>query len=207
MSRDLGFRMGYRYTEAHYTGRTVATHSPDVGLDFHRALSLTRRTSFTFGVGTEATRSNDQTRYRATGHVDLTHEIGRTWLATAAYQRGTYYVDTIDAPVFADSASASVSGLISRRIQVQAVASATLGNAGFNVQRQYDSYRGSVSVSTALNRFMNVGADYAYYKYIFDPEVLLDPGLPHNVNRQSIRAHVSFWAPLLNRTRRRDATR
>jgi hypothetical protein len=207
LSRNLGLRLGYRYTEAHYTNRIFRSHRPDIGLDFRRALSLTRRTSFTFGVGAEATVVSEHTRYRAAGHVDVTHEIGRTWTASGGYQRGTYYIDTLDEPVFGDSASAAVSGLLTRRIQFQAVASAALGNAGFGVQRQYDSYRGSVSLSTALNRFTNIGVDYAYYKYVFDPSIPLDPGVPRDVNRQSIRAHVSFWAPLLNKTRRLNASR
>jgi len=207
LTRNLDLRLGYRYAQAHYPGRVSETHSPNVGLDFNRALSLTRRTSVSFGVGTEATRSNDRTKYRATGNAQLTHEIGRTWTADAAYQRGTYYIDTVDEPVFADSASAGLNGLINRRVQFHAFATASLGKAGFNVQNQFDSYRAVVSVSTALNRFMNVGADYAYYRYIYDEQVQLDPGVPHNVNRQSIRAHVSFWAPVMNRTRRADATR
>jgi hypothetical protein len=207
LTRDLGLRLGHRYSEAHYPSRIHRQHSPNVGLDFHRALSLTRRTSFTFGVGTEATMTNDRTRYRAIGNVNVVHEIGRSWLANAAYQRGTYFIDTLDEPVFGDTANVGLSGLLTRRIQFQAVASATLGNAGFTVQRQFDSYRGSVSLSTALNRFTSVGVDYAYYKYVFDPSIELEAGVPRNINRQSIRAHVSFWAPLLNRTRRRDASR
>jgi hypothetical protein len=207
LSRDLSLRTGYRYTEAHYPTRTVHTHSPDVGLDFHRALSLTRRTSLSFGAGVEATQTNDHTRYRATSHVNLAHEIGRSWFANAAYRRGTFFIDTLAEPVFGDSASAGVNGLLTRRIQFSAVAFLSMGSAGFTEQRQFDTYRGVVTLSTALNRFMNVGADYAYYKYLFDPLIELDPGLPRNINRQSIRAHVSFWAPVMNRTRRRDASR
>ena len=206
LTRDLSLRLMYRYTEARYPGRIVRTHSPDVGLDFHHALSLTRRTSLTFGVGTEATAVNDRTRFRATGNVDVVHEIGRSWQADASYRRGTYFLDTLAEPLFADVVRAGLGGLLTRRLQFNAMAIATIGNAGFAEQRRFDSYRGSVSLSTALNRFMNVGVDYAYYKYIFDPLIELQPGLPHDVNRQSIRAHVSVWAPLLN-TRRRDASR
>jgi hypothetical protein len=54
---------------------------------------------------------------------------------------------------------------------------------------------------------MNVGVDYAYYKYVFDPLIQLEPGVPRDVNRQSIRAHVSVWAPLMNKTRRLNASR
>jgi hypothetical protein len=207
VSRDLSLRTAYRYVEGHYPGRVVRMHSPDIGLDFRRALSLTRRTSLTFGVGTEATVVREQARYRATGNVNVAHEIGRTWQADASYQRGTQFVDTLPEPVFGDTARVGLSGLISRRVQFQAAAGATIGNSGFDVQRQFDSYRGTISMSTALNRFMNVGVDYVYYRYMFDPLTVLEPGLPHEVNRQSIRAHVSFWAPLMNRTRRSDATR
>ena len=207
LSRDVSLRTAYRYTEAHYPTRTVRTHSPDVGLDFRRALSLTRRTTLAFGAGVEATQVNDQTRYHATGHLNVSHEIGRSWSANGAYRRGTFFIDTLAEPVFGDSASAGVNGLLTRRIQFSAVAFLSIGAAGFTTQRQFDTYRGVVTLSTALNRYMNVGADYAYYKYIFDPLIELDPGLPRNVNRQSIRAHVSFWAPVMNRTRRRDASR
>jgi hypothetical protein len=207
LTRDLSLRAMHRYTEGHYPGRIVRTHSPDIGLDFQRGLSLTRRASLTFGAGAEGSSVDDRTRYRASGNANLTYEIGRSWFANGSYRRGTYFIDTLEEPVFGDTAGASVNGLISRRVQFQAAANAVIGNAGFSVQRRFDAYSGTVSLSTALNRFMNVGMDYAYYKYIFDPEVVLAPGLPHNVNRQSIRAHVTFWAPLLNRTRRQDATR
>ena len=207
LNRDVSLRVAYRYQEAHYTNRIVRIHSPDVGLDFHHALSLTRRTSLTFGVGTEATVVREQTRWRVTGNVNVLHEIGRSWTADGGYQRGTYFVDTLAEPVFGDTARAGLSGLISRRIQFDASANATLGDAGFNVQRKFNTYRGTVSLSTALNRHMNIGADYSYYRYKFDDGIELQDGLPRNVNRQSVRAHVSFWAPLMNKTRRRDATR
>ena len=97
--------------------------------------------------------------------------------------------------------------VITRRLQFSALVTAMLGNSGYSEERDFDSYQGSVSVSTALNRFMSVGADYAYYRYTYDEQILLDPGLPFQMNRQSIRAHVSFWAPLMNRTRRADASR
>jgi hypothetical protein len=68
-------------------------------------------------------------------------------------------------------------------------------------------YRGSASLSTALTRFMNIGLDYTYYTYDFHDDIVLDPGVPHEVNRHSIRAHVTLWAPLLNRARRANASR
>jgi hypothetical protein len=202
MTRDVSLRVGYSLAEAHYEGRpTVQQHRPDIGLDFGRALSLTRRTTMSFGVGTEATVANDRTRIRASGNASMTHEIGRSWSARAAYQRGTTFVETIPEPVFSDSAQVSLSGLITRRIQFTSIGSALFGNTGTS-SRQFDSYRASAGISVALTRYMNAGVNYAYYKYVFDPLIELPSGIPHDVNRQSIRAQVSFWAPLLNKTRR-----
>jgi hypothetical protein len=202
MTKDLSFRTGYKYTEAHYGDRTTHVHRPDVGLDFLHALSLTRRTTFSFGVGTEATVINDQTRIRATGNANIAHEMGRTWTLAGSYRRGTYYTETLPEPVFGDAASASLTGLITRRLQFQAAATASLGSVGSGARRKYDIYRGTVSLSTALTRFMNMGLDYAYFEYSFNEDIVLDAGVPRDINRQSIRAHLTLWAPLMNRARR-----
>jgi hypothetical protein len=207
MTRDVSLRLGYRYTEAHYDTQTVATHRPDVGLDFLHALSLTRRTNLTFGVGTEATVIRGVSRWHVTGNAQLTHEMGRTWSTVAAYERGTYFSETLSTPIFGNSASATLGGLITRRLQFQMGANALVGKMGFSNNRNMNLYRGSVTLSTALTRFMNVGIDYAYYKYNFDDQIELDPRLPTDINRQSIRAHVSLWAPIINRSRTANASR
>ena len=207
MSRDVALRLGYTVTEAHYEGRpTVRSHRPDVGLDFARALSLTRRTSFSFGVGADAAASNGETRWRASGHAALAHEIGRSWVTRAAYQRGTRFIETMTEPVFSDSVQLSLTGLVTRRIQFTSIAGAQIGSAGSD-SRQFDTYRGSAGLSVALTRYMNTGVDYAYYRYLMDPLIALPSGVPSRVNRQSIRGHISLWVPVLNRPRRANASR
>ena len=206
LNRDLSLRLGYAYTEAHYEDRLTKVHRPQIGLDFLRALSLTRRTTLAFGMGTEATVQNDTTKLNASGNATLRHEMGRSWTAAAAYQRGTYFVDTFQEPIMGDSWSLNLGGLITRRLQLQAVASGSLGRLTYT-SRNFDSYRGTVTLSTALTRFMNVGVDYAYYSYEFDDPAGLEPGVSQDVIRQSIRARVSFWAPLFNKSRRANAAR
>ncbi len=206
LTRDLALRLGYGYTEQHHDTRVTELHRPDIGLDFLRALSLTRRTSFSFGVGTEVSVYNGTTRYNATGNATLHHEIGRSWTAAGAYQRGTYFVDTFAEPLTGDSWSFQLNGLITRRVQLLAVAAASLGQMGYS-SNNFDSYRGTITLSTALTRFMNVGVDYAYYNYEFDDATGLEPGVSQDVIRQSIRARVSFFAPLFNKSRRANAAR
>jgi hypothetical protein len=207
LTRGLGLRIGYHYAQAHYRDRVTEIHRPDLGLDFNRALSLTRRTSLTFAAGTEASVYNDTTRWRVNANATVAHEIGRSWSAVGAYHRGTYFVDTLSEPVYGDTASFTLGGLVTRRIQVQAVLAGTMGNVGYGTQRQFDSYRGTLGLSTALNRFMNVGVNYAYYRYIFDPLVELESGMARDFNRQSISGQVTIWAPIFNKSRRTNASR
>ena len=84
---------------------------------------------------------------------------------------------------------------------------ASIGQRGSSSANDFDSYRGTVSLSTALTRWMNVGVNYAYYMYAFESGFELEPGVESDVKRQSIRAHVSFWAPLFNKARRTNASR
>jgi hypothetical protein len=54
---------------------------------------------------------------------------------------------------------------------------------------------------------MNVGVSYAYYNHRFDDGVQLSTGIPYGLDRQSVRASVSLWAPIFQRTRRTNASR
>lgn len=207
MTRDVGLRVGYSFAEGHYEDRpTVQTHRPDIGVDFARALSLTRRTSLSFGVGTDAVVANDRTRVRASGNASVTHEIGRSWFARGAFQRGITFVETLSEPIFSDAFQVSLAGLVTRRVQFTSIGSASIGR-GASSSGQFDSYRGSAGLSVALTRYMNTGVDYIYYKYVTDSRIELQAGIPGAINRQSIRGHVSLWVPILNRPRRANASR
>ena len=54
---------------------------------------------------------------------------------------------------------------------------------------------------------MNFGVSYSIFRYSFEEGVVLPVGVPYSVNRQSVRATISVWAPLLNTSRRANAAR
>jgi len=205
VTRDLSAYVGYRYTEGHHNDRVTRIHRPDIGLDFLRALSLTRRTSLTFGVGMQATAYDQVTHFSAVANVRVIHEIGRSWTVGAVYRRGTYFVETLPEPMTGDSASVQVNGLITRRVQLSGVLSGSFGKMGYGAARHYDSYRGSISLSSAITRYMSAGVNYGYYHYMFADVVELEPDLARDINRQAVRGYVTFWAPIF--TRRANASR
>jgi opacity protein-like surface antigen len=206
LGRGVGLRLGYAYSEVHYGRRDggFADHHFDVGVDYNRALSFSRRTTLSFTTGTTATRSAQHSalRFYATGAARLNHEIGRTWIAALAYSRGLQYVETWPEPMFADSATAMVGGLINRRSQVQVAARAMRGSGYSGSAGDMTSYGGSALLSIAVTRYISAGLTYGYYQHGLAPSVALAPGFPHDFDGHTIRASVNLWAPLFQRARR-----
>jgi hypothetical protein len=223
LSRDLTLRAGYGYGVGRYQplNRRVESHDIDLGVDYSRALSFSRRTQFSFGTGTAATgvarsrtdldtsetRDGSRTRFHATGHAQLTHEIGRTWHASIAYERGVRFSDVLDEPVSGQSALAGFGGLFNRRLQFQSTARALFRGEGVGSGHRFDIYQGAAALSYALTRYVSMGLNYSYYRYRFGSGVLLPTDVPRSIDRQSLRAQVSVWAPLFQRARTPNATR
>jgi hypothetical protein len=209
LSRDLGLRLGYGYQQARYAPGEprIWYHDINVGLDFSKALALTRNTQFSFGTGSSASVHSGQTRIRATGNARLNHEIGRTWNAALAYSRGMQFVETLEQPVFGDSATFQLTGLLNRRVRFQSSARALLGSVGFSDRNSFDTYHGVVGLTIALNRYLAAGVDYSLYHYRFEEDVPLPPGVSRDRDRQSLRAHLNLWTLLFQQRGRADATR
>jgi hypothetical protein len=122
--------------DGRYAGRTI-----DAGVDFAKALSLTRRTSLEFATGLSGINNYGDTRYFFTGSVTLGHELGRSWTMTAGARRSADFYQTFGDPVISSSVNAGVSGLLSRRVQVGAQGGWSSGTVGVsNVVPQYDAW-------------------------------------------------------------------
>ena len=206
VGQGLGLRLGYGYAQAYYGGaRRYADHQFDIGLDFNRALSFSRRTTVSFATGTSAARSqrSESLHFRATGAARLNHEIGRTWSAGISYNRGLQFSETWPEPVFADTASAGVGGLINRRMQAQAGMQAMRGSGYSGRSGDVTSVGGAASLTFAVTRYINTGLTYTYYQHGFVSSILVAPGFPHDFDGHSIRAAVNVWTPIFQRARNR----
>jgi hypothetical protein len=211
LTQGLGLRLGYGHREGRYPAaaetRVVTWQNWDVGLDYSRALSFSRRTKFAFSTGSSAIGGYDRTYYRLTGDVSLTREIGRTWDGSIAYSRGVGFIEAFAEPFFSDSFTVSFGGMMSRRLQFRAAAGGALGSVGLSGNQDYNTYYASASLQHALSRFLGLGTEYFYYRYNFDATAQLPSGMSRELDRQGVRAYISLWAPLIHRARRPDAPR
>lgn len=207
LTRNLGLRTGYSYQTGRYAGseRRIENHNIDLGLDFNKALSFSRRTTVAFSTGTAAVSDGSNTSYRATGSARLNHEMGRTWLANATYDRSVQLADVLLVPVFQDSFGAGVGGLLHRRVQFQSGIRASIGTIGFDNRlsnNDFDTYLASAGLGFALSRHVIMNLDYGYYRYRFDSGIALPAGIARNIDRQTVRASIGVWAPLFYKARR-----
>jgi hypothetical protein len=215
LTRNLTLRTVYGRQEGRYAGPTnkVVTDTYDVGLEYTRPLSFSRRTTVSFSSGTSAMGGSQtqaqagQTqrgrRYFVTGGAHLNHEIGRSWLASAAYGRSVQFMDTLLLPLLSDSFSGNVNGLFTRRLEFSSGVQGSIGTIGFTPGGEaFHAYQAFSSLAYALSRWANVSVSYSYYQYRFGTGTLLPEGISRDYNRQSARVNLNLWAPLVNKKRR-----
>ncbi len=172
----------------------------DLGVDYRRPLSFSRRTVVDFGAGSSAARGLDGARvYRLLGNAGLTHEIGRTWSLRAAFNRGTSIIEGVAGPALSDAATLSLGGFVNRRIDVQAQGSFSAGEIGVTGGRNpFDTRSASGRVRVALTRSAAFVGEYAYYQYQFRTGSGLAPGLPRDFGRRSVRVGLNLFLPLID---------
>jgi hypothetical protein len=208
----FGVHAGYGYQDAQFpfreTAPTTTLHNLDVGLDFSRALSVSRQTKLGFGTGSSIVRNtNGGTGYYLTGHAMLDHAIGRTWAASASYDRSSRFVQGFRDLLFLDAFSASLAGQPATRVQLSGGVSYSFGTVGLGVAAPaIGSYTGSTRLQIALSRFVALSASYSYYSYDAPVSATIVPGISGQINRQALMIGLNGWIPLINDARpRRDS--
>jgi hypothetical protein len=181
-------------------------HDIEAGFDYRRALSLTRRTTFDFSVGSTvvnapaAEQSSTELAYRVVGDVGLNHEMGRTWRTRVAYNRGVDFSEAFAQPVFSDGLNASVTGFFSRRVDFRGNAGVSVGDIGLGVVRsRFRAYSASANVRFALAEQWALLGNYQYYFHDLGQVLIVPEGVPSNVGRNTVSVGLTFWVPFLGR--------
>jgi hypothetical protein len=211
LTEHAGLRLGYRYGTGGY-GRIASlkrrgVHTIDAGVDYSRALSVSRRTSFSFSTGsalfyasdTELAGRQQGLHYAFTGNASLAHEMGRTWTTTVAVRRSVDYHEGFADPFIAQSASASLVGLLSRRLSFMSTVAFSQGTVGVGSGRDFSTGMAGVGLQYGITRYLAASADYMYYRYRFDPLVAVDPRFPRSLSRNGVQFGLTTSIPLVRR--------
>lgn len=176
----------------------VRTTDIDIGLDYARPLSASRRTRLNFTSGSSLTPQNGKTYYRVTGEASLTHEIGRTWNAAVRYRRELQYVELFPQPYFGDGVVISLRGQISRRLDFAASGGSSIGDFGLDTNgRGFHTYTGTMRINLSVTKHWALFSEGVYYRYGF-AERPLDATFPGRLERYTARVGLKLWFPILD---------
>jgi hypothetical protein len=193
----------------------VDSHDLDIGVDYSRPLSQSRKTTVGFSTGSTIYRSVNtpvvpptsppssadlylRTRYMVTGSAFISREIGRSWQARADYRRGLQMVQGFGAPFFADSVNLSLTGFVNSRSRLSLSAAYSNGDVGITINTQrYTTAVATANYQVAVNRWAALFAQYDFYHYLFDPTIVLPPGMGRGLSRNGARVGLNLWLPLL----------
>ena len=166
ISRSASLTFGYALQESTFQGSTTPlsrTQNLIIGVDYRKPLSRSRRTFLQFNTGSVitnqvepdqvATDQGDERHIRATGSAMLVHQMGRTWSTRAQYQRQVGYLEGFARPVFTDTATFAVGGLLTRRADLFVNVNYITGTSVVRRDSpRFDSYSGSARVRRAFTR-------------------------------------------------------
>ena len=209
LNKNATLHFGYVYRTGQYAytqnSSSTVVHDIDAGVDYHRPLSLSRRTRFDFSLGSaivnapEVQTSGARRQFRLLGTATLSHDTGRTWRTKLAYKRDAGFPGGFDQPVFSDAVVAAVDGFVSRRVDFHSSGGFATGivAAQFTNGGHFQQYSATARLRTAISAILAVFGEYTYYNYDLGNAVTPAPGVPLNLERSSVRLGLTLWLPLV----------
>jgi hypothetical protein len=198
LARYGTLQTGYTRQELNHGGASYVVHHVNIGGNYARPVSASRRAFVTFGGGSAVLESKGEIRMQAIADAGLRYELGRSWSGNARYHRGFMFVDEIIEPLLSDGVVAELTGLLSRRLELLGSGSFTHGGVGLSrTATPYTMYLARTQVRYALSRVTAVYAEYLLFNYRFAESVRVGASLPSYFDRQTVRAGVTVMTPLL----------
>jgi hypothetical protein len=204
LNRDFTARAGYGREEIHHNAfpdSEFVHEALDLGVDFLRQFSVTRRTSLSFNTRTSMIRrTGGGRRYRLNGGIGVVRQFRRTWMASLNANRNTEFLPGFLEPIFSDHASASLAGMVGPRLEWTTSIGATQSQIGFENIGTLVTYSGISRVSAGVARHLGIYAQYSYYHYklpVGSSAVVLFPQL----SRQALSVGLSTWVPIFYKVR------
>jgi hypothetical protein len=210
IDRRVGFRLGYKFRKAEYSSvQQPVEHTVDIGFDYTRPLSATRKLAVGFTLGPTLidgpiegliSDSSFSRQYRVVGEAFVSRDIGRTWNGRASYRRGVGFVQGLPQPVFSDAFTLQTTGLLSRRTDLDLTAALSSGGAALTgASTPFAMYNADARLRFALNRTLAAYVEYLFYYYDFNQGLQLPPGVPSRLTRNGARIGLTLWVPVRHR--------
>jgi hypothetical protein len=205
IAKGIALRVGYAYRTGNFANAEggpddkAEAHEIDLGVNYARQLSFSRRTTFSFSTGSSLLEVQGTRNFTVVGDAALRHQFGRNWMSSIAYNRNVGFITNFSGPVLSDSVSARLDGLFGQRWMLSINGGLSSGRVGYgsneDVLARYKTSTASTSLQYAFTANLASFVQYSYFYYDFPRS----PDLPVGgvFDRNSVRAGLSLSLPLL----------
>jgi hypothetical protein len=214
VTEGVSLRAGYGYRTADLAipgASRLHYHDLDIGLNYSRGLSVTRKTTITFNSGSSIVPQEPQPvaqgenaslpgmSFVMSGGAALTHRMGRTWSARIEGTRGVEMLEGFARPVVANRLATNLAGNWSRWVSFSSVTGFTTGTVGVggDAGTKYETWNASVALQIAVSRRCAIAAQYSAFSNRFGDEVLLPTGVTSTLQRQVLRIGLTWRTPMI----------
>ena len=209
LSRRARVRTVYEYGNSTVTEldveRPSKEHRIEVGPAYERRLSPSRTLRLAASAGAirvetlSTFRERLVTYWTPSGSGSFDVDLVRTWQARGEYRRDVTVLDGLVPQTYlSDTVTSSVAGYLNRRTRLEFSGDYAKGSAPENPElNDFSSAGGRVHTRVALNRYLAMTAEYAYYRYHFVNADVVPAGFPPRFTRNAVRAGFTLWLPLI----------
>lgn len=212
--RNGGYSAGYHYRAGQFGfGGFTTEHSVTIGGEYSPALSRTRRAIFRLNltparldlpVAALSRITGGEPGgplYRLNGDASVSYPFRVNWRVAATYRRDVEYLAVLRQPVFSDGSRVELTGLISRRLDLSALAGYATGASVLllNGGRNLETYTGEVKLRYALKRSFALYTAYLYYHYDLRGQAFLAPDLPSVFEQHGARVGFMLFLDALGK--------
>lgn len=198
LSPAASFRLGYGYRIGNYglnAAQRFEAHDIDLSIDYRKALSRSKATTFGFGAGTSRISRDPEPLWTVVGSANLRHEFGRGWFVQADYRRDAQLVEGFADPFFVNTITGSLGGFLGHRVEVLAASGYSKGPVGFGANR-YNSRQSSARLRWGLAKYVAIDAEGLMVNYDLGDAVTVPGTVPAVLDRWAVRCNVAVWLPL-----------
>lgn len=204
LTRYLSLRLGDEFRHFVYPApdrRVLQGNNIDAGVDYSRSLPFSRHTSLSFRTGSAIVSIEGRRYGNVTGSASLVHLFSRNWQGSLSYNRDMSFVQTLSQPLFGDSASAALQGIMYRKLLLSISGGYMSGRLGYSKEEQDSSKlrtgTGALTLAYAITNALRANLSYTYFSYNFSGDALLPVGLQPSFDRNSVRGGLSLVLPLI----------
>jgi hypothetical protein len=205
LNRDFSLHIGYGRERIHERINPDVQYLHeliDLGVDFLKTLSTSRRTTFSFTTQTSVLKRPMMPRqYRLNGSAGVTRWFQRTWGIGIQAQRTTDFLPGYLEPLYSDALTATLNGVFSQRVQLIVYAAGGRSEYAFEQgMAKFTTGYATTQVNFGLTRHLGLFGQHAFYHYRAPAGV--SPVAPSNrLSRQTFTVGLTAWVPIITQER------